>query len=123
MDALASTRISADAVCARASRRAVRRAGRRGQGEIAGADGLRDMRSEDRKSREIEEGGPHHGVVGLQDARGDDRGDRVRGVVKAVDEVEEEGGQDDRPDQDEVAVLPLDQIGSKIARLFSGGRS
>ena len=49
-----------------------------------------------RSREEIEERGPHDRLSGRQHARRDDRGDRVRRVVKAVDVVEDKGDGDQR---------------------------
>src|SRR5205809_556697 len=70
----------------------------RGRRDDALADRRGHLRLEEQERDEVEERGPHHGVVRLQHARRDDRGDRVRRVVEAVDEVEAEGQRDDRPD-------------------------
>ena len=54
------------------------------------ADGGGDFQLEDEDRDEVEEGGPHHGVMGFEHAGRDDGGDRVRRVVETVHEVEHE---------------------------------
>jgi hypothetical protein len=46
------------------------------------------------KAIEIEEGGPEHCPLRRQHPRRDDGGDRIRGVVQAVQEVEQQGDGD-----------------------------
>ena len=64
----------------------------------ARADGLGDGGAEPERRDEIEEGGPDDRFAGRQHARGHDRRDRVRGVVKSVDVVEDERDHDDDAD-------------------------
>ncbi len=63
------------------------------------ADRLRDARLERERRDEVEERGPRDGHLRRQDARPDDRRDRVRRVVEAVDEVERERDEDDEEDE------------------------
>ena len=67
----------------------------------AGADGLRDAGAEDECGDEVEERRPDHGLSRRQHARRDDRRDRVRGVVKAVDVVEDERDGDQRQNREQ----------------------
>ena len=60
-----------------------------GVDELVG-DGLSDACSEEEGGDEVEEGSPENGLKGRQDAGGDDGGNGVRSVVKAVEEVEDE---------------------------------
>ena len=62
------------------------------------ADGRRDGGAHDRGRREVEEGGPDHGQARRQHTRRDDRRDGVRGVVEAVDVVENQRDDDDEAD-------------------------
>ena len=56
---------------------------------------------------EVEERGPDDGLAGREHAGRHDGRDRVGGVVKAVDEVEDERDDDDeRDDGEEVGVHP-----------------
>jgi hypothetical protein len=55
------------------------------------ADRRRHAQVEDEDRDEVEEGGEHHRLPGLEHAGGHDGGDRVRGVVEAVHEVEQPG--------------------------------
>jgi hypothetical protein len=50
---------------------------------------------------EVEERGPHDGLQRREHASGHDGGDRVGGVVKAVDEVEDQRDEDDDDDDGE----------------------
>ena len=68
----------------------------------AGADGLGHVQAEEQEGDEVEEGRPGDGVARLQHARRHDGGDRVRGVVQAVEEVEGER-HDDEDDEDRQA--------------------
>ena len=54
------------------------------------ADGAGDLELEDEERDEVEEGGPGYGLMGFEDAGGDDGGDGVRCVVKAVHEVKQQ---------------------------------
>ena len=45
-------------------------------------------RAEQEGRHEIEKRGPHHRLKRRQDARGHDGGDRVGGIVKAIDVIE-----------------------------------
>ena len=70
---------------------------------IAGGDEsrehrLRHRRADDERRREVEERGPHHRLQRPQHPRADHRRDRVRRVVEAVAEVEQERDHDDRND-------------------------
>jgi hypothetical protein len=60
------------------------------------------MEDEDRD--EVHHRGDHHGLVGLEHARRDHGRDAIRRVVKAVQEVEREGD-DDQPEEDPQAQL------------------
>jgi hypothetical protein len=60
-----------------------------------GRDGCRDFERVERAG-EVENGGDEHGRSRRERLRGDARGDRVRRVVEAVREVEEERDGDDR---------------------------
>ena len=64
-------------------------------------DGLGDGGAEHERGHEVEEGRPHHGLAGLQHARRDDGGNRVGGVVKAVDVIEDQRNGDDENDEGE----------------------
>jgi hypothetical protein len=70
----------------------------------AGADGLRDRGAERERGDEVEEGGPRHRVARREDARRDDGRDRVRGVVEAVDEVEDQRHGDQHDHRDESGI-------------------
>ena len=65
---------------------------------------LGDRGAEDRGGGEIEERGPDDGLTRREHAGRDDRGDRVGGVVKAVDVVEDERDDDDERDECECGV-------------------
>ena len=52
------------------------------------ADGRRHFQVEDEDGDEVEERRPRHRVMRAQHAGRDDRGNRVRGVVKAIHEIE-----------------------------------
>ena len=67
----------------------------------ARADGLRDVQAEHGERDEIEEGRPDHGDLRAQHARRDDRGDRVRGVVQAVQEIEHQRDGDEADQEGE----------------------
>src|SRR6266576_7310277 len=56
----------------------------------AGPHGLRHMQSEYRERNEIEKRGPKNGDLRPQDARCHDGRDRIRSVVKSVEEVEQQ---------------------------------
>ena len=56
----------------------------------AGADGLRHVQAEEQEGDEVEERRPDHRVLRAQHARRDDGGDRIGGVVQAVEEIERE---------------------------------
>ena len=62
------------------------------------ADRLRHGDSTGEQRREVEEGGPADRGQRTQDARADDRRNGIRGIVKAVAEVEQEGERDDGDD-------------------------
>ena len=72
-------------------------------------DGLGDGRAEGERRDEVEEGGPDDGLARRQHARRHDGRDRVRGVVKAVDVVEDERDDDERDDCEEVGIHPRRQ--------------
>jgi hypothetical protein len=63
------------------------------------ADGVRDVQREHEERQEVEGRGPGHGHARRQHTRRDDRGDRVRCVVEAVDVVERQRDEDDRNDE------------------------
>src|SRR3546814_20923833 len=54
------------------------------------ADRRGHVQREDEVRGEVEEGGEYHGKLGFEHAGGDDRRDRVGGIVKAIDERSEE---------------------------------
>ncbi len=60
------------------------------------AHGLRHTGSEYKRGDEIEECGPCYSLPGRQNPRGNNRGYGIGGVVKAVDEIEDESNPDDR---------------------------
>ena len=64
----------------------------------ARADRLGDGSAERERCDEVEEGGPDDRLAGREDTRRNDRGDRVRRVVEAVDIIEEQRDGDDRDD-------------------------
>ena len=57
------------------------------------------MQAEEQESDEIEEGSPKDGRAGRQNARRHDRGNRIGGVMKPVEEVENEGDGDEANEQ------------------------
>jgi hypothetical protein len=57
----------------------------------ASADHFGDGGAEQERGHKIKERGPQHGQLGRQDARRDDGGDAVGGVVKSVQEIEDQG--------------------------------
>ena len=59
-------------------------------------------RAEDEEGDEVEEGGPRDGEAGRQHPSRNDGGDRVGGVVEAVDEVEGQRQPDDDDDGGEL---------------------
>ncbi len=63
------------------------------------AQGLRDPETEHEEGDEVEERGPQHRGLGRHHAGGDHGGDGVRRVVKTVQEVEDQGHQNDEPDE------------------------
>ena len=75
----------------------------------AGADGLGDRRAEGERGDEVEERRPDDGLARRQHPRRHDGGDRVGGVVKAVDEVENERDDDQRDDCEKVGIHPRGQ--------------
>ena len=67
------------------------------------ADGLGNRRTEGERCNEVEERRPDHGLARREHAGRDDGSDRVRGVVEAVDVIEDErerdqGQNDGQPD-------------------------
>jgi hypothetical protein len=67
---------------------------------IPGPDHLGHAGAEEDEGDEVEERRPQHRPLGRQHARRDDGGDRIGGVVQAVQEVEAQGD-DDQDDQDD----------------------
>src|SRR5271157_1617482 len=65
------------------------------------ADGAGDGGAEDEGGDEIPEGGPEDGAKRGQNARGDDGGDGIGGVVPAVRELEGEGDADGKGNESE----------------------
>lgn len=63
------------------------------------ADGGRHLQLKDEQRRKIEEGGESHCMMRLQHAGRDDGGNRVRGIMKPVHEVECQG-KNDQEDED-----------------------
>ena len=55
----------------------------------------------------VESGGPENGLKRAEHTRGNNRGDRIGGVVKPVDEIERQSDQNDHCDQDERRVHPV----------------
>ena len=68
----------------------------------AGADGLGDGGAERERRDEIEERRPDDRLAGRQDARRDDRRDRVGGVVKPVDVIKDQRNEDEADDGEEI---------------------
>ena len=69
---------------------------RRGQLLSAAAYSLGHGRAERERGHEVEERRPHHGLSRREHARGDHGGDRIRRVVEAVAEIEDQRDEDDR---------------------------
>ena len=61
-------------------------------------DRARDRRTHREQGNEVERRGPENGCKWIQDSGADDRRDRVRGIVKAVDKIEDERDEDNRDD-------------------------
>ena len=61
----------------------------------ARSDRLRHSRTQKRKGYKVKEGCPQDALEGSKHPRGDDRGDRVGGVVPTVREVKDERDGDD----------------------------
>jgi len=55
------------------------------------ADGLGHRHSDHQRSDEVEDGGKRYSNLGLEGPGVDDGGDGVAAIVKAVEEIEEEG--------------------------------
>ena len=68
------------------------------------ADRARDRSAEGERREEVEDRGPDDRLSGRQHARGDDRGNRVRGVVEAIDVVERQRDADERHDGDKSRI-------------------
>jgi hypothetical protein len=68
------------------------------------ADGLGDCGAEEKSGEKIERGSPEHGQFGRQDAGGNYRRDAVGGIVKAIEEVEDQRNEDRDQDKDEVFI-------------------
>ena len=60
------------------------------RGDDPGTERLSHLQAEEQKGDEVEEGRPGHRVMRPQHARGDDRRDRVGGIVHAVEKIEQE---------------------------------
>ncbi len=73
----------------------------------AGADGLGDGRTKREGGNEIEHRRPDDGLAWRQHTGRHYGGNRVGGVVKAVDEIENERDEDQRGDREEVGIHPL----------------
>src|SRR5439155_1118040 len=73
---------AAESSCSRRNHRSTRDGGAEGEG-----------------GHEVEKRGPDDGLARRQNARRDDGCDRVRRVVKSVDEIEDERDQDQAADQ------------------------
>ena len=67
------------------------------------ADRARDRGAEGERGDEVEERGPDHRLSRREHARRHDGRDRVRGVVEAVDVVEDERDADQRDDRRRVS--------------------
>ncbi len=67
-------------------------------GDDALAERLRDVQAEEQEGDEVEERGQHHRALRRKHARRDDGRDGVGGVVRPVDEVEEQR-EADQPDE------------------------
>jgi hypothetical protein len=80
------------------------REGDDGEVDHAAADGLRDGGAEEEGRHEVEERRPGHGPAGREHPRRDHGGDRVGGVVEAVDEVEDQRDADQGDDGEERGV-------------------
>ena len=65
------------------------------------ADRLGDVEAEEQEGDEVEERRPQHRVARAQHARRDDGRDRVRGVVQPVQEIEQQGDEDQPDEQGE----------------------
>jgi hypothetical protein len=95
-------------------------------GNDTGADRLRHMRPEDQESNKIEEGSPYHRVLRPQYASRDNGGDRVRGVMQAVEEIKgqrdhDQGDQNRQSERD--GVHGSVHVGSIICGPDEGGTS
>lgn len=62
------------------------------------ADGPGDVQAEEEEGDEVEEGRLEDRVPRRKNARGDDCGDGIGGIVEAVDEIEHEGEDDQKDD-------------------------
>ncbi len=71
------------------------------------ADRLGDCGTQEKGSDEIEEGGPHHGQLRREHASGDDGGDAVGGVVKSIEEIENQRDQDSDDEEQKVRIHPF----------------
>ena len=74
---------------------------------IPDADGPGDGGAEAERRGEVEERRPDDGLARREHARGHDGRDRVGGVVKAVDVVEDERDGDDEDDESELHDAPI----------------
>jgi hypothetical protein len=87
------------------------------EADHAAADGFGDLGAKEKSGDKVKRGGPQHSESRRQHAGGDDGGDAVGGIVKAVEEVEDKCDQDRDQDKQDVFVhLSRFQIqGFKVA--------
>ena len=67
-----------------------------GRIDDAFADGAGHMQAKHRESDKVEERRPQHGPLGRQHTRGNDGGDGVGGVMKAVHKIEHQRHHDQK---------------------------